>query len=184
MNISTSTLELKDFVEPCLINGNYKSYLNATDLDSQTSYLEKQPFCPEASLSSARSLIQRINIVFLPQVKSKLAYESSEGACDWLQKAVELEKNGEVDDALDLVFEKVDNYLKEGKFELIDNLISEIDTRKFTPDVLLTLLTVSYSAINELSNWGILLNKVHGFYRAKDFLTESLDTWFLSFNNA
>ena len=172
MILSTETTELK------LTPVGYKYPFDWTDTsqDSQTSNSKEQPNNHETMWNASNSIIG------YTQYESyiRLLCVSSVGAYDWLQKAVELEKNGQVDDALDLVFEKLDKYLKEAKFEIINNLIRNIDTRKFTPDVLLTMITVSFPAHDRLSDWNTFLDNVFEFYKTKSLLTVSLNNWFLN----
>ncbi len=100
-----------------------------------------------------------------------------------LNYSVRLEINGQIDKALDLVFENIDNYLKNNKFNTINNKLKEIDVKNYTPNVLLTLVTATIPAQNKLPDWNKFVECVYQFFRTNNLLSVSLNNWFQTLIN-
>ncbi len=64
----------------------------------------------------------------------------------FLDGARRLESRGAVDAALDLIYDQVDEMLKAGKFDQVNQLLSTVEANSLSLDLLLGLLTVTLPA--------------------------------------
>jgi hypothetical protein len=67
-----------------------------------------------------------------------------------LKQVAQLEKDGKVDDAIDIVFGWIDDLLLDGQFIEVDEILKSVDTVGVSTDTLLTLLTVTLAASHKL----------------------------------
>lgn len=57
----------------------------------------------------------------------------------------------DIDAGLDLAFREIDTWLRDGRFELCNEVLKRIDVGAFHEDLLVGLLTITFSAKTELS---------------------------------
>lgn len=70
----------------------------------------------------------------------------------WLLKASELDKAGNCDEALDVIYDNVDNLLTEGNFSEINKILGMVDITGLSDDVILGILTSTLPARDRLEN--------------------------------
>jgi hypothetical protein len=75
-------------------------------------------------------------------------------------RALELERRGDIDAALDLLFDVVDSKLQEGDFSGLSDLLLGLDVRDFSPDLLIGVLTITAAAKSELPSRAALVCRV------------------------
>jgi hypothetical protein len=57
------------------------------------------------------------------------------------------------DSIIDNVYDLIDNLFLEGRFEIVNSLLEDIDVNKYPPDFLLSIHTISGHAKSKLSSW-------------------------------
>ncbi len=62
----------------------------------------------------------------------------------------QLEKRGNIDAALDILYDKIDGMLKAGKFDDVDDVLRSVDPRSLSLDLLLGVLTATLPARSKL----------------------------------
>ncbi len=70
----------------------------------------------------------------------------------FLDNANRLDKRGQTDAALDIIFDQIDETLLSGEFDRVDRILVEITPDDFSVELLLGLLTVTLPAKNRLCN--------------------------------
>jgi len=70
----------------------------------------------------------------------------------WFTEAVRLNAIGETAAALDVVFDRIDDWLCEGKFEECDKFLGRLKVEETPTRLLLAILTVTYAAFDRLEN--------------------------------
>ena len=92
--------------------------------------------------------------------RSKQAWENQEPKApmqktfDWLQQIYRLVEAGgghNIDDAIDLLFDHIDEMFLEGRFEECNDLLPKIDLEKMDTYLLVGLLSITFAAKNKLS---------------------------------
>ena len=78
---------------------------------------------------------------------------------DWLDELYRLVASSQ-DCALDLVLEKIDDLLLEGRFEVVNEILSTVDVQRLDPTVMLALLSVTKSTNQNLPCWQKLFVRV------------------------
>jgi hypothetical protein len=68
----------------------------------------------------------------------------------FIEAATRLDKLGNTDAALDLIYDKIDKMLTEGQFSLIDSVLNDLDVEIHSVDILLGLLTSTLPAKTKL----------------------------------
>jgi hypothetical protein len=69
----------------------------------------------------------------------------------FLQPVTQLEKRGNVDAALDVLYDRVDDLLKAKQFPAVDDLLRQANVGSISVDVLLGLLTATLPARSKLA---------------------------------
>jgi hypothetical protein len=69
---------------------------------------------------------------------------------DFLRPVLQLEKGGQLDPALDVLYDRVNDLLKARNFSALDMLLRQVDADAFSVDILLGLLTASLPAKSKL----------------------------------
>lgn len=64
----------------------------------------------------------------------------------WLKESIDLEKQGDVEQALDVLFNHFDNMLLDGNFAECSDLLAELAVEEFSTNLLLTILTATLPA--------------------------------------
>jgi hypothetical protein len=68
-----------------------------------------------------------------------------------LERANQLDKRGDTDAALDLIYDQIDGLLKSGEFQKVDALLEDAEVGSFSVDLLLGLLTATLPARTKLA---------------------------------
>ncbi|MCY1009724.1 hypothetical protein OV079_30000 [Nannocystis pusilla] len=68
----------------------------------------------------------------------------------WVQHIYELVKTDELDDALDVLFENVDDLLRQGRMALVDDVLQRFDLERLEPTLLTGLLAITKRASSRL----------------------------------
>ena len=89
-------------------------------------------------------------------------------AGSFLERANQLDKRGQTDAALDLIYDQVDALLRSGALARIDALLSGTDVRSLSPDVLLGLLTATLPARTKLRSRKAFFKKVETFLKSRE----------------
>lgn len=78
----------------------------------------------------------------------------------WLIAAYELSRQGRGRYALQLVYRAVENYIRDQKFDELDQVLSGVDVSQLSPQVSSGLLRVASRVRKALPNWGPLVERV------------------------
>lgn len=93
--------------------------------------------------------------------------------------ASRLDKRGQTDAALDIIFDRIDEMLLANEFDRVDRLLREIKLSDFSVDLLLGFLTATLPAKNQLSYRDAFFKRVeqllHNRGEAQDGLLVGLD---------
>ena len=69
---------------------------------------------------------------------------------DFLQSVIYLAKAGHIDSALDVLYDRVDAFLKQGNFADLDAVFNQTSAKPLSLDIILGLLTASLPAKSKL----------------------------------
>ncbi len=64
----------------------------------------------------------------------------------WLYEALDLERNGRRDRALDIIFSEVDKLFRNGDFDTCNKMLDLLDANRLSPNLLVAFLTITLSA--------------------------------------
>lgn len=67
---------------------------------------------------------------------------------------------GEIDDAIDILFDTFDDLFMDGEFEKADELLPTIEVEKLDTNLLVALLVITYPAKEKLSNRPAVVERV------------------------
>lgn len=67
-----------------------------------------------------------------------------------LKHSLESFEPQDVDEALDLLFDKVDRWLTKSQFDTVDEFISMVDVEKLSEDLLIGVLSITFPARSKL----------------------------------
>lgn len=70
----------------------------------------------------------------------------------FLDRAQRLDDQGKSDEALDIVYDEVDRFLRKSSFSQLDALLKKPNTERLSIDILIALLTATYPAKSKLSS--------------------------------
>lgn len=70
----------------------------------------------------------------------------------FIDRARRLDEQGQADAALDLLYDSIDELLKTGKFNEVDEILSQMDVSEYSADILLGVLTATLPARDELKS--------------------------------
>lgn len=79
-----------------------------------------------------------------------------------------------IDAQLDEIYDKIDDLLKEGKFDIVDNILKSVsnDIKQTSIDILLGYLTITFVAKSKLKNRQILLDKTKEEFNQREELKD------------
>jgi hypothetical protein len=100
--------------------------------------------------------------------------EPHDSRIGFLARACRLEKLGQVDAALDLVYDQIDEMLNTGKLEQVNRLLANAEVGSLSADVLLGLLTVTLPARSKLPARGPFFQEVAKVLKHRQELEEGL----------
>lgn len=83
----------------------------------------------------------------------------------WLDKAAKLEADGKPDDALDVIYDTLDDLIIAGEYDFVDNIISRIDVTKYSLHLLLGVASVTYYAAERLPLRTAFVDKVKKIFK-------------------
>jgi hypothetical protein len=95
---------------------------------------------------------------------------------DFIQHANRLDKHGRIDAALDLIYEKIDSLLRGGDFAEVDSILSRVETKSLSVDLLLGLLTSTLPARTKLPSRREFFARVEGEITERGELEDGLLT--------
>ena len=78
----------------------------------------------------------------------------------WINEAVDFERNGRRDRALDIVFTEMDKLLRKGDFDLCNRILELLDVDNLSPNLLIAFLTITLRAHERLPARAILYSRV------------------------
>jgi hypothetical protein len=95
----------------------------------------------------------------------------------FLDRVYEYTEKEEIDVLIDYIFYVIDEWLCEGKFELVDEVLVFVETSRLEVNGMLSFLTITHAAQSKLKNRIWFYNKVYsillkseGRYRTKRLL--------------
>ncbi len=71
---------------------------------------------------------------------------------EWYATALDLERRGETGKSLDVVFQNLDEMLRNGEFREIDEWVGTLDPEGMTVQMALSVLVMTFPASHELEN--------------------------------
>lgn len=91
---------------------------------------------------------------------------------NWIEKIHELDKsdnkNFELEEATDLLFEKIDDLLLEGKFEEVDEHLLKFRLEELSIELLIGILSITWQAKELLKNRQAVFNKIREIIEIKE----------------
>ena len=96
------------------------------------------------------------------------------GVESFLQRARRLGNAGHIDQALDLIYESVDQLLRGSHFDELDSLLKALAVESYSADLLLAILTSSFPAKSWLPSRASLFAQVQEFLRSQGEDAEDL----------
>ncbi len=114
----------------------------------------------------------------LTESASRFEPRKDEGAPreSFLDRALRLDQRGQVDAALDLLYDSFDGLFRRGEFERADSLLSQLSADKFSADVLLGILTATLPARSRLPSRPRFYHAVESTLRGRGELEDGLLT--------
>ena len=91
--------------------------------------------------------------------------DDQNAACDFstfLDEVYGLAGNGEEDRAIDVIFEHVNGLLIEGRFDVCDRILAEVDIARIPPVLMISFLTITAAAKPQLHNRDSFFRNVAG----------------------
>ena len=92
----------------------------------------------------------------------------------WLIRAEALIGEDHVNDALDLVYDQIDELCQRGKFDEVDDILRLEALLDLNTDILLSIVTVTYSYRSHLPSRSTLCARARGIFRARGENAEEL----------
>lgn len=83
---------------------------------------------------------------------------------DALEELYSLSESGEIDDGLDYLYDTIDDLLLEEQYDTCDAYLKEIDIEQLDPDILVGLLTITYSARDQLRTRGEIFQRISALF--------------------
>lgn len=84
----------------------------------------------------------------------------------WMKTAYELSEKGLIEESTDFIFDKIDGMLHLGKFTEIDTFLRSVDIAKLDTNIIVSILAITNSAINELKEYRNFIDKAESYFRA------------------
>ena len=78
----------------------------------------------------------------------------------WLDEVYSLTARGEIDSAIDVLFDHVDDLLLEGDFSTCNELLIAVDLKRLDTNLLIAILSITLSASEKLPNRTLLVSRV------------------------
>lgn len=111
--------------------------------------------------------------LFIQAVRARLN-QNQKNEDKFLERVLRLEKMGNIDSALDLLYDQIDARLKAGKFEDTDKFLQKLNVAKLSIDLLLGVLTASLPARYKLPSRGVFYKKVEAVLKQRNEWEENL----------
>jgi hypothetical protein len=92
----------------------------------------------------------------------------------FLQRAQRLDRMGHTDAALDLLYDNIDEQMRQGRFADLDLVLATLHVEDYSADMLLGLLTATLPARSRLLARASLLTKVEETLRRRGKYEEGL----------
>jgi hypothetical protein len=92
--------------------------------------------------------------------RNEIDLESEDQAIAFVEQANRLVKIGQIDAALDLIYDRIDTFLINHKFGDVDSILKHVNAEQFSVDILLGLLTSTLPARTQLPARGAFFEKV------------------------
>jgi hypothetical protein len=102
------------------------------------------------------------------------ADESKTAVGSFLGNARRLDKCGQTDTALDIIFDQIDEMLLAGEFDRLNQLLIDTDTKQYSVDLLLGILTATLPAKDRLPSRTDFFPRVEQTLRSRGELKEGL----------
>ncbi|MCH7989825.1 MAG: hypothetical protein IID46_11845 [Planctomycetes bacterium] len=110
--------------------------------------LRDRPHFAEALRTFTKQFADEIHREYtLDEVPSRMSQCES-----FVRRAQRLDEQGRTDAALDLIYDSIDEMLRNGQFSNLDSLLVQLPTNTLSPDMLLGVLTATLPARSRLSN--------------------------------
>lgn len=94
----------------------------------------------------------------------------------FVERAQRLDSFGQTDAALDLIYDSIDELMRESLFSELDHVLSQVPVRRTSTDVLIGLLTATLPARTKLQNRGQLFRDVERELRERGEMEDNLLT--------
>jgi tetratricopeptide (TPR) repeat protein len=79
---------------------------------------------------------------------------------DWLLEVYSLVSQARREAAIDLVFERIDALLREGRFDSCDEVLRAVDTRRLSTSLMVAFLSITLAAKDELKSRAALVDRI------------------------
>lgn len=82
----------------------------------------------------------------------------------WLYDALDLERTGRRDRALDIIYTEIDKLLRRGEFDICNRLLELLDVNNLSPSLLIAFLTITLPAHERLPARGEFYSRVEKYF--------------------
>ena len=91
-----------------------------------------------------------------------------------MDRAKRLDQHGQTDEALDILFDQIDEMLLSGEFNRVDQLLAETTPSDFSVELLLGILTATLPGKNRLLNREALFERISGVLQDRGVARDEL----------
>jgi hypothetical protein len=118
---------------------------------------------------NAKEFVERVT-----RFLAKEKVEAESPVVSFLEQAKRLAQRGQIDSALDIIYDQVDELLLAGEFHQVDDLLASATPEQLSIDLLLALLTSTLPAKSKLSNRSAFFRRVEDALQSRGELRDGL----------
>lgn len=141
--------------------------LSSSNFVTCIDYASKHASIQDLNRSNVRAItLLKIIFEYTSSADAQHRFDPVQAEPSWLLESIELQKKGLTEEAIDTIYERLDDLLCEHNYYEVDSCFQRMDSDKIPLDILLSVLTVTAHASDELPNRGLF------FARAKKALSQ------------
>ena len=99
--------------------------------------------------------------------KQEKSTTNKQSTDNWLAKAIQLEASGQQEQSLDIIFDKLDDWLLAEDFDRCSSFLTDVQVDQLSTAQLLTILTVTYPAKTKLTTRRVFFDQVRKTLKAR-----------------
>lgn len=134
--------------------------------------LEKKQLSHEA----IRAVVEAFEEAIEPEPAQQATSVASKRANSFVNRAQRLESHGQIDAALDMIYDSVDELMRNGEFARLDSILESILITELSVDILLGVLTATLPARNRVPSRSKLFGEIDLLLKERGEFEEGLLT--------